>query len=103
MSEIKEIIKTLGVLYKIRHFLNEKAVYSVFYSLFMKNRYGLLFREKAKKKGFDRYQYSHEQMHTSKNIIMALKNKNLRKLLHVGSLYLYELGRLKQKLSIFCN
>ena len=71
MLELKETIKTkypktLGVLYKTRHFLNEKAAYSIFYSLFMRNRYGLLFREKALKKWFDRYQCSYKQMHTSK-------------------------------------
>ena len=40
----------LGVLYKIRHFLNEKALYLTFNFLLMSNvSYGLLCKEKAKK------------------------------------------------------
>ena len=43
--------KTLGVLYKTRHFLNEKALYLIFNSLFMSNvRYGLLCWGRANKK-----------------------------------------------------
>ena len=43
--------KTLGVLYKTRHFLNEKALYLLFNSLLMSNiRYGLLCWGRANKK-----------------------------------------------------
>ena len=43
--------KTLGVLYKTRHFLNEKALYLLFNSLLMSNvRYGLLCWGRVNKK-----------------------------------------------------
>ena len=55
-SEHVETVKTklqkaLGILYKTRHFLNEKSLYLIFNSLFMSNvRYGLLCYGRTNKK-----------------------------------------------------
>ena len=51
LNKVKLQKTTLGVLYKTRHFFNEKALYLIFNSLFISNvRYGLLCWGGANKK-----------------------------------------------------
>ena len=89
--------KTLGVLYKTRHFLNEKALYLLFNSLLISNvRYGLLCWGRANKKCINDINVLINRalrcIHYMKYDDSVRKLKTEKKILNVESLYLYELG-----------
>ena len=89
--------KTLGILYKTRHFLNEKALYLIFNSLLMSNvRYRLLCWGRANKKCINDINVLINRalrcIHYKKYDDSVRELKSQKKILNVESLYLYELG-----------
>ena len=101
-SEHVETVKTklqkaLGILYKTRHFLNEKSLYLIFNSLFMSHvRYGLLCYGRTNKQNLNDINVLMNKalrcIHHKKYDESVRKIRLEKKLLNVKSMFFHELG-----------